>query len=60
MLISPSVLRTSNLVISNQRPTLAITVDAMLVGFAWVSQDISAAQKKNLAPLSTCGVEFKN
>jgi hypothetical protein len=37
MLISPSVLRSSNLVISNQRPALAITLDVMLLGFAWVS-----------------------
>jgi hypothetical protein len=53
MLISPSVLGSSILVVSNQRPALAITIESMLLGFAWVSQDISAVQKKSLAPLST-------
>jgi len=44
MLISPSVPRSSNLVVSNQRPALTITLDVMLLGFVWVSQDISAEE----------------
>jgi hypothetical protein len=45
MLIRPSAPRSSNLVVSNQRPALAITVDAMLLGFVWVSQDISTEEQ---------------
>src|SRR5262245_43313549 len=47
MLISLSAQRSSNVVVSNQRPTLAIAVDVMPLGFAWVSQCIPA-----VAPLS--------
>jgi hypothetical protein len=41
LLIRPSVQISVNLVVSNQRPAPAITLDVIPLGFAWVSHDIS-------------------
>jgi hypothetical protein len=48
MLISPSVLGSSILVVSNQRPALAITIESMLLGFAWVSHDTQQYRRRAL------------